>query len=247
MINAARISYPIRLNRYLALCGAASRRDADMLISSGRVTVENCPEPSPGMTVAEEDEVAVDGVIVKPAAALYIVMNKPRGVLSAVSDARRRTVVDLLPEAFRNMGLFPAGRLDLDSEGLLILTNDGQFSQSVVHPSSGVRKTYDVVLERALQEKHVKEWARGVIIEKKLLAPAELSPGRPDDGRHWRVVLTEGFKREIRLMAEALGNRVVRLKRTGIGNLFLDKMPAGSWREFDYENLFNMISNGGKI
>jgi 23S rRNA pseudouridine2605 synthase len=247
MSNAARISYPIRLNRYLALCGAASRRDADLLISAGRVSVGNDTALSPGRTVAEGEEVAVDGIPVKPAPPLYIVMNKPRGVLSAVSDARRRTVMDLLPETRRNMGLFPAGRLDLDSEGLLILTNDGQFSQSVVHPSSGVRKTYDVVLERVLEEKRVKEWARGVIIEGKLSAPAELSAGRPDDGRHWRVVLTEGFKREIRLMAESLGNRVVRLKRTGVGNLFLDKMPVGSWREFDYENLCNMISNGGKI
>jgi 23S rRNA pseudouridine2605 synthase len=247
MSNAARISYPIRLNRYLALCGAASRRDADLLISSGRVKVGNDPEPSPGRKVAEGEEVSIDGAAVKPAPPLYIVLNKPRGVLSAVSDARRRTVMDLLPEPLRNMGLFPAGRLDFDSEGLLILTNDGQFSQSIVHPSSGVRKTYDVILERALEEKRVKEWARGVIIDKKLLVPAELSPGRPDDGRHWRVVLTEGFKREIRLMAEALGGRVIRLRRTGVGNLFLRKMPAGSWREFDYENLRDMISNGGKI
>jgi 23S rRNA pseudouridine2605 synthase len=197
--------------------------------------------------VVEGEEVAVDGAAVNPAPPLYIVMNKPRGVLSAVSDARRRTVIDLLPETRRNMGLFPAGRLDLDSEGLLILTNDGQFSQSIVHPSSGVRKTYEVLLEHAIEEKQVKEWARGVIIEGKLLVPSELSPGRTNDGRHWRVVLTEGFKREIRLMAEALGNRVVRLKRTGVGNLFLDKMPGGSWREFNYENLCNMISNGGKI
>jgi 23S rRNA pseudouridine2605 synthase len=197
--------------------------------------------------VTDGEEVAVDGVAVKPARPLYIVMNKPRGVLSAVSDARRRTVIDLLPENYRDMGLFPAGRLDLDSEGLLILTNDGQFSQSVVHPSSGIRKTYAVVLERVLEEKYVKEWARGVIIEEKLLVPVELSPGRPDDGRHWRVVLAEGFKREIRLMAEAFGNRVIRLKRIGVGNLFLEKMPVGSWREFNYENLCNMISNGGKI
>jgi 23S rRNA pseudouridine2605 synthase len=237
----------MRLNRYLALCGAASRRNADLLISSGRVAVGNDSELSPGRTVAEGEEVTIDGISVKPAPPLYIVMNKPRGVLSAVSDARRRTVIDLLPETSENMGLFPAGRLDLDSEGLLILTNDGRFSQSIVHPSSGVRKTYEVLLERALEEKHVKEWSRGVIMEKKLLAPAELSPGRPSDGRHWRVVLTEGFKREIRLMAEALGNKVLRLKRIGVGNLFLEKMPPGSWREFKYENLRDMISNGGKI
>ncbi|MDR1134170.1 MAG: rRNA pseudouridine synthase [Synergistaceae bacterium] len=247
MNETLRISYPIRLNRYLALCGVASRRDADLLIASGRIRVGDDAECSPGRMVAEGEEVAVDGKAVNPAPPLYIVMNKPRGVLSAVSDARRRTVMDLLPETHRAAGLFPAGRLDLDSEGLLILTNDGKFSQSVVHPSAGVRKTYAVILERVLEEKHVKEWARGVIIDKKLLAPAELSPGRPDDGRHWRVVLNEGFKREIRLMAEALGNRVVRLKRIGVGNLFLDKMPAGSWREFDYDNLRNMISNGGKI
>jgi 23S rRNA pseudouridine2605 synthase len=247
MSNEARISYPIRLNRYLALCGAASRRDADSLIESGRVTVGNDSKISPGRLVAEGEEVFLDGRAVNPAPPLYIAMNKPRGVLSAVSDARRRAVMDLLPDHYRNMGLFPAGRLDLDSEGLLILTNDGKFSQSIIHPSSGVRKTYIAVLARSLEEKHVKEWARGVIIEGRLLTPLELSPGHPDDGKNWRIALAEGFKREIRLMAEALGNKVIRLKRIGIGNLFLEKMPLGSWREFSYEDLRKMISNGGKI
>jgi 23S rRNA pseudouridine2605 synthase len=247
MSNPERVSFPVRLNRYLALCAVASRRNADELIMSGRVTVNGSVEISPGRTVAEGDDVRADGRPLEIVPSVYIVMNKPRGVLSAARDARAKTVIDLLPEHYRTLGLFPAGRLDLDSEGLIILTNDGQFAQSIVHPSSCVKKTYLVLLRNILEEKKMNEWAKGVIIDGKLAVPSELSREAPGDDKRWRVVLGEGFKREIRLMADALGNKVVRLRRIGIGGMFLKKLPSGMFCEYNYGNLSDMISNGGEI
>jgi 23S rRNA pseudouridine2605 synthase len=246
MSNVERVSYPIRLNRYLSLCGVASRRNADLLIAAGRVAVDG-RTAEPGELAPEGAVVTVDGRDVRPTRPTYIVINKPRGVLSAVTDSRRRTVLDLLPEAYQGLGLFPAGRLDLDSEGILVLTNDGKFSQSIIHPSSSVVKTYLVTLREELEEKKVNEWARGVIIDGKLAAPLELSRAAPDDGHVWRVVLAEGLKREIREMARSVGAVVTRLARIGIGRLFLRRLPSGAWREFSYEKLSGMISNGGEI
>jgi 23S rRNA pseudouridine2605 synthase len=247
MNNPGRAAFPIRLNRYLALCAAASRRSADELIISGRVTVNGKVETSPGKTVSEGDDVRANGKPLEITPPVYIVMNKPRGVLSAARDAREKTVLDLLPEHYRALGLFPAGRLDLDSEGLIILTNDGQFAQSIVHPSSRVKKTYLVLLRDILEEKKMNEWTKGVIIDGRLAVPSELSRETPSDGRRWRIVLGEGFKREIRLMAEVLGNKVIRLKRIGIGGMFLKKLPSGMFYEYNYGNLSDMISNGGEI
>jgi 23S rRNA pseudouridine2605 synthase len=247
-MNDARDKFPIRLNRYLSLCGVASRRKADLLIAAGAVTIDGEPAASPGALVNAGELVRVGGRETALARPVYAVMNKPRGVVSAVSDSRERTVIDLLPAHYRGMGIFPAGRLDMDSEGLLLLTNDGKFANSIIHPSSLVKKTYLVLLRDVMDEKRMKEWARGVIIGGKLTAPLELAPGRrPSDGRSWRVVLGEGVKREIRLMAEALGNRVVRLRRIGIGRMFLKKLPTGAFCEYNYEELSDMISNGGEV
>jgi 23S rRNA pseudouridine2605 synthase len=247
MSEENRVSFPMRLNRYIALCGAASRRKAESLIAEGRVAVDGSIEESPGRVLEGGEEVSVDGQAIGIAHPVYLVMNKPRGVLSAVSDDRGKTVIDLLPEFYRHIGLFPAGRLDLDSEGLIILTNDGKFSQDIIHPSSGVKKTYIVFLRRVLARKEMMEWARGVIIGGRLVVPLDISPEGTGEGKVFRVILGEGFKREIRLMARAVGNSVVRLKRIGIGGLFLKKLPSGMFREYNYSDLRNMISNGGEI
>ncbi|MDR1651917.1 MAG: rRNA pseudouridine synthase [Synergistaceae bacterium] len=244
--GSGQVLFPIRLNRYIALCGEASRRKAESLISEGAVTVDGEPELSQGRVLAGDERVCVKGRPITVAPPTYIIMNKPRGVLSAVSDAREKTVIDLLPESYRRRGLFPAGRLDKDSEGIIILTNDGKFAQSVIHPSSCVKKTYIVLLERMADKKQVIELSEGVIIDGKRAVPLEISY-EGGDGRRLRIVLGEGFKREIRLMAEAVGSRVVRLKRTGIGGLFLKKMPPGSFREYNYSQIQGMISDGGEV
>ena len=247
-MNEARDSFPIRLNRYLAMCGVASRRKADELIAAGRVRIDGDQVITPGKSVNEGERVFVDECEVVYARPVYIAMNKPRGVVSAVSDERERTVIDLLPERYRGMGIFPAGRLDMDSEGLIILTNDGKFANDITHPSSLVKKTYIVFLRDILDEKQVNDWARGVIINGKFAVPIELSPeGNRTDGKRWRIVLGEGMKREIRLMAESLGNKVIRLKRIGIGGLFLKKLPQGVFCEYNYHELRNMILSGGEV
>ena len=247
-MNEERNSFPIRLNRYLAMCGVASRRASDELIAAERVRIDGTPVITPGRLVNADERVFVDGREVIYAEPVYIAMNKPRGVVSAVSDERKRTVIDLLPERYRRMGIFPAGRLDMDSEGLIILTNDGKFANGIIHPSFLVKKTYLVLLRDVLCEKQVKEWTTGVIIDGKLAVPLELSPikGRAD-GKRWKIVLGEGIRREVRLMAESLGNKVIRLKRVGIGHMCLKKLPSGAFCEYNYEELLNMISNGGEV
>ena len=242
------ISYPIRLNRYIALCGAAARRKADLLIGEGRVTVDGVTETSLGRVLASPAQVCVDGVEIAPVRPVYMVMNKPRGILSAASDARGQTVLDILPDFYRPLGLFPVGRLDKESEGLIILTNDGIFAQNLIHPSSGIKRTYLVYLRYNLDEKRMKEWGRGVIIGERFAKPLEVHPIEDDpSGKRFKVVLGEGFKREIRLMVQALDNRVVRLQRIGIGELFLRKLPLGAYNELSLSEMQGMISCGGEV
>lgn len=242
------VSYPIRLNRYLAACGVAARRKADALIASGRVSVGGEVETALGRVLEGPSDVCVDGQPVVLSRPVYIVMNKPRGVLSAVSDEREETVLDLLPAFYRALRPFPVGRLDKESEGLIILTNDGKFAQDLIHPSKGVKRTYLVYLRRSLNEKMMKEWQRGVIINERLVRPIEVARAEESpEGRCFKVVLGEGFKREIRLMVQALGNRVVRLRRVGIGGMFLRRLPSGAFNEFSREDLRNMLTSGGEV
>jgi 23S rRNA pseudouridine2605 synthase len=247
-MTSGRDEFPMRLNRYIALCGKASRRKAEALISVGLVSVDGTVERTPGRVLLGGEDISVDGRSISIARSTYIVLNKPRGVLSAVSDSHDKTVIDLLPEFYRNIGLYPAGRLDKDSEGLIILTNDGKFAQSIIHPSFCVKKTYMVFLRYVLDRKQMMEWARGVIIDGRLAVPLEITPEDGyEEGKCLRIVLGEGFKREIRLMAETFGNRVDRLRRIGIGRLFLKKLPSGLFCEYNYPKLRDMISNGGEI
>lgn len=244
----APITYPIRLNRYLAACGVAARRKADELISAGRVSVGGEAETALGRVLEGPADVRVDGEPVGLSRPVYIVMNKPRGVLSAVSDTREETVLDLLPNFYRALRPFPVGRLDKESEGLIILTNDGKFAQNLIHPSKGVKRTYLVYLRRTLNEKKMKEWQRGVIINGRLVKPIEVTRAEElFEGRCFRVVLGEGFKREIRLMVQALGNRVVRLRRVGIGGMFLHRLPSGAFNEFSRDDLSKMLASGGEV
>ena len=234
-----------RLNRYLARCGVASRRKAEAVILAGRIRIDGRPALSPADRVGPGNIVTLDGKRVSPRESLYLVLNKPRGLVCAVSDRFDRTVMELLSPLQREQAPYPVGRLDKDSEGLLLLTNDGDFAQQILHPSGGVTKTYEVRLDKPLSEDHLNRWRQGIDLEEGLVVPRVVSPvaGR---GRSWvSVTLNEGLKREVRRMAAVLGYRVLRLKRCAIGRLLLRELPVGASVALDRDQLWKMVKHGG--
>lgn len=243
--GGAKAKETIRLNRYLALCGVGARRKVEEFITSGRVKINGVVVTEPGRQVAEGDIVEFDGAELALVAPTYLIFNKPAGVVSAVEDSRERTVIDILPPSMDHLRLFPVGRLDRDSEGLIILTNDGMFSQELIHPSAGISKTYEVELRAPLSEELLIKWREGLVIEGRLLKPISVNRmDKPPEGRCFEVALAEGIKREIRLMARELGNDVRRLMRRRIGRLELRWLPAGEFLSVSKEELWRFIKNG---
>lgn len=235
----------IRLNKFLSDCGLGARRKVEELIASGKVTLAGRTVTEPGERVLPGQEVAVDGKILLPLRKRYFLLYKPRGFVCAVSDKRDRTVFDLIGPQYGQMGLFTVGRLDKDSEGLLILTNDGEFAQRLIHPSGGVTKRYEIRLDRPVSSQELNAWTNGALVEGKWVKPVcvEMSPDR---GRNWiRVTLREGRKRELRVMAEANGFRVIRLVRTAIGRLEIGDLRTGEIREIDLPEILRLTGIGG--
>lgn len=235
----------VRLNRYMALCGAGARRKVEDYITAGRVTINGVVVTEPGRQVAQGDSVTMDGEILSPVTETYLIFNKPKGILSAVEDSREQTVIDILPPELDRLRLFPVGRLDRDSEGLMILTNDGMFAQDLIHPSKGITKTYEVELRKPMEEPLLIEWAKGVRAEGVFLKPIAVRRLARSPLQCWfEVVLGEGVKREIRIMARALDNDVRRLMRRKIGKLELKDLKAGEFMSVSKEELWAYIKNG---
>lgn len=214
-----------RLNKYLASCAMGSRRKCDELIQAGRVEVNGSPCINMGMRISQGDHVRVDGKRVAPKEALVVAFHKPRGyVCTREDELGRETIYALLPETLRS--LHHVGRLDRDSEGLLILTNDGDLSQQLMHPSKTVEKEYLVTSNQAFENVHLDQFLEGVYTtEGKLKAKAieRLSP------RRIKIVLDHGAKRQIRVMFETLGYQVTKLLRVRVGGLWLDDLEPGKW------------------
>ncbi len=229
---------PERLQKVLASAGIASRRDCEELIAAGRVTVNGRVVTVPGTRVdLEHDEVLVDGQPLRmPAKRTYIMLHKPAGVVSTAEDTHGRpTVVDLVDVPAR---VFPVGRLDLDSEGLILLTDDGELAYALTHPSFEVEKEYRVLLDRALTPDALRSWRNGVLLEGEMTAPAwvELLETTPE-GVWVRIVLREGRKRQIRAVARLLGYEVRRLIRVREGPLQLGDLPPRAWRHLTDEEV----------
>ena len=221
------------LVKRLVAGGAGSRRRAAALIIEGSVSVNGQPATNLNHPVSASDAVSVNGRPLAQAEkrTVYLLLNKPRGYLCAVSDSRGRpTVLDLVPEALRVAGLVPVGRLDADSTGLLLLSNDGAFVERVTHPRYGVVKEYDVLLDRPLWPREQARLLDGVEIEGGLARALSVEPVRKGEARY-AVELAEGKKREVRLMMRAVGRRVLRLTRVRVGGLRLGRLPSGSVRE----------------
>ncbi len=221
----------MRINKYLAQCGVASRRDCDKLVADGRVTVNGRPADV-GADVEEGDVIKVDGKVVTLKKNEYYILHKPKGYLCTVSDDKgRKTVMDILGSSVGRV--YPVGRLDYDSEGLLILTTDGELAQHLTHPSNEVPKTYVVKVEGRLTEADLNPIRSGIEIEggyvtKKCRAHI-IETNR--DFTRVEITLREGKNREIRKMFAAIGKEVTLLKRTKVGELSLRGLDRGAFRK----------------
>jgi pseudouridine synthase len=218
------MSEGIRLNKFLASCGVGSRRKCDELIQAGRIEVNGQPCINLGTRVTDEDAVRVDGKRIRQKTAVVVALHKPRGfVCSRNDELGRETIYSLLPVRLRS--LHHVGRLDLDSEGLLILTNDGDLTQRLMHPSQSVEKEYLVTADQAFQGEHLDQFLEGIHTpDGKLRAKAieRMSP------RRIKVILDHGAKRQIRVMLEAMGYKAMKLLRVRIGALWLGDLAAGA-------------------
>jgi pseudouridine synthase len=221
----------IRLQKFLSRAGVASRRAAEELIRAGRVRVNGAAVTELGVKVEpEHDAVEVDGKPVRAAAATWIAVHKPRGVVSTRRDPEgRRTVYDVLPPRLRR--LFYVGRLDRDSEGLMLLTNDGDAAHRLLHPRFEVEREYEVEVERRVDPAARRRLLEGVPLEDGVARVIRMSQPSVGDGpRRLRVVLREGRKREVRRLFEAVGHPVLRLVRVRYGPVALGDLAPGAWR-----------------
>jgi 23S rRNA pseudouridine2605 synthase len=217
----------VRLNAYLARAGVASRRKADDLIKAGRVTVNGAPGQL-NTFVGARDRVEVDGQPVEKQRLAYVLLHKPTGVVTTASDPHgRRTVVDLLDVPER---VVPVGRLDADTTGVLLLTNDGELAHRLAHPRYGVEKTYVVDVEDAPSDDALTALERGVELEDGRTAAARV---RRLGRSRVELIIHEGRKHQVKRMLEAVGHPVVRLHRSAYAGLTVDGLEPGQWRELE--------------
>lgn len=221
----------VRLNKFMADCGVDSRRACDKIISEGRVKVNGKTVTELGTVINElNDSVSVDGRRINEVKKTYYVMlHKPKGYVTTVKDDKgRKTVMDLVKIRTR---LFPVGRLDYDTEGLLILTNDGEFAQAITHPSSEISKTYVARIKGKLSKTELYALRNGVEVDGKLTAPATVKVlEENDDESRIEIVITEGRNHQVKKMFEAVGKEVKFLKRTKIGDLRLGGLSRGEYK-----------------
>lgn len=219
-----------RLDKRLASTGRWSRKEARELIRAGRVEADGQVCRAPEQKVAEDAPVRVDGVPVDADRPVYLMLHKPAGVVSSTDEPGERTVLDLLPEEYQGRGLFPAGRLDKDTEGLLLLTNDGPLAHRLLAPKNHVDKVYYVEVDGVLDERDVQCVRQGVALADGFVClPARLEV--LNGGGQAYITLREGKYHQIKRMMAALGKRVTYLKRVAFGPLRLEEnLPKGCWR-----------------
>jgi 23S rRNA pseudouridine2605 synthase len=232
-----------RLQKILARAGICSRRKAEEYIADGRVTVDGKVVTRPGLKVdPEQTEITVDGKQVRREEKIYILLHKPAGYVTTMSDPQGRPIVtDLLPGIKHRV--FPVGRLDLESEGALILTNDGALGNKVLHPSFEVNKTYEATVKGVPNAAELQRLARGIILDGLKTWPAKLRVLHRKKGETTiEVIIHEGKKRQVRKMFQAIGHSVLRLKRTAYGGLKLGALGRGKYRfltQIDLKKLFS--------
>lgn len=247
-----------RIQKILARAGVASRRKAEELIGQGLVTVNGRVAGLGDKADPERDAIKVDGKRVQPASQehRYLLLNKPKEVMSTVSDPEgRKTVMDFVPPGMRK-ALVPVGRLDYNTEGLLLLTDDGEFAQRIAHPRYGSTKTYEVKVKGTPAESQLDRLRNGVLIEGKRTAPAKITARNPfkptaarrrgepeSDNSWWIVEITEGRTRQIREMFFQIGHPVQKLRRVAIGPLRDPELPLGALRELTEQEVRRLLKS----
>jgi pseudouridine synthase len=235
----------IRLQKYLAQCGIASRRKAETLIADGRIVVDGQVVVDMGTKIDPlRQHVLFDGKPVqKEDAKVYILLNKPKGYVTTLSDPQGRPIVTSL---IKNISarLFPVGRLDLDTEGALILTNDGEFAQRILHPRFEVTKTYEALVAGFPSDKELQALEKGILLDGKMTAPASLQRvKRTSRSTLIKTIIHEGRKRQVKNMFRAIDHPVLHLKRIAYGNLQLGNLAMGSYRELTPKDLKKIFKN----
>ncbi len=227
------MSHSLRLQKYLAQCGVASRRKAEEIIKQGRVSVDGKIQATQGIKIIPGTHVVrVDGKIITPEnEKIYLLLNKPTGYVTTMSDPQGRPIVTSLLKADITERVFPVGRLDLNTEGALILTNDGELAQTIQHPSHEITKTYEALVKGRPPHAELKRLAHGINLEGKMTSPAKLAVLKKMDSLTLiKITIHEGRKRQVRKMFQAIGNPVITLKRIAYGKLFLQKLRLGKYR-----------------
>lgn len=236
----------VRLQKYMADLGIASRRKSEQMIADGMVKVNGRVATIGDKVNPKRDKVTVRGRKIAAGAKAkryYIMLNKPRGYVTTMSDEMgRKCVAELVKDIPAR--IYPVGRLDRDSEGLLLMTNDGEFANRVTHPSKHVYKVYRVTVRPAINEEQLVEMSSGMVIDGKKTAPAEVRVVQREEGRCvLEIILREGRNRQIRKMCEQLGLEVPRLKRIAVGQVKLGGLKSGAWRELTKDEVHRLQAN----
>ncbi|EJO17487.1 MULTISPECIES: pseudouridine synthase [Streptococcus] len=238
----------MRLDKFLVACAVGSRTEVKNLLKAGRVTVNGKKEKSAKLQINEvRDEIRFDDQVLEYEEFVYYMMNKPQGVISATEDSKHRTVLDLLDDLARTKEVFPVGRLDIDTHGLLLLTNDGQLAHALLSPKRHVDKTYLAHVEGIMTQEDVETFVKGIPLKDFTCQPAKLEIVSVDSVKNQslvRVTIAEGKFHQVKRMVAFCGKEVVDLQRLAMGTLVLDEnLERGEWRRLTKEELENVLAS----
>ena len=238
----------MRLDKFLVACAVGSRTEVKNLLKAGRVTVNSKKEKSAKLQIDEErDEIRFDGQVLEYEEFVYYMMNKPKGVISATEDPKHRTVLDLLDVIAQSKEVFPVGRLDIDTHGLLLLTNNGQLAHALLSPKRHVYKTYLAQVKGMMTQEDVETFAKGIPLKDFTCQPAKLELVSIDTEKNQsqiRVTIAEGKFHQVKRMVGYCGKEVVDLQRLTMGTLVLDEnLQRGEWRRLTKEELEVLLAS----
>ena len=238
----------MRLDKFLVACAVGSRTEVKNLLKAGRVTVNGKKEKSAKLKINEErDEIRFDGQVLEYEEFVYYMMNKPQGVISATEDSKHRTVLDLLDDLARTKEVFQVGRLDIDTHGLLLLTNDGKLAHALLSPKRHVDKTYLAQVEGVMTQEDVETFAKGIPLKDFTCQPAKLEIVSVNPVKNQslvRVTIAEGKFHQVKRMVSYCGKEVVDLQRLTMGTLALDEnLERGEWRRLTKEELEVLLTS----